>query len=164
MNNDPYNLNRFALEQNKKKGGVVTAFNEIKNANKKSHWTWFIFPQIDGIVEKKFNKKSSHINKHYSIKNIDEATAYIDNDSLRTNYLTLTRLLIHTLKNKPNITLSSISGPDADKIISSATLFMVASHIKHDMQIFNACETLLNICNNGLLDKITLSILLDQQI
>ena len=56
--NDIYNLERFI---NAQENSYKIALKEIQNGEKRSHWMWFIFPQIDGLG-------ASPISKKYSIK------------------------------------------------------------------------------------------------
>jgi uncharacterized protein (DUF1810 family) len=69
---DPYNLNRYLEAQ---QTDYARALSEIKSGRKRSHWMWYIFPQIDGLG---FSEPA----KYYSIKSIDEAKAYLDHPIL----------------------------------------------------------------------------------
>ncbi|WP_395242092.1 DUF1810 domain-containing protein, partial [Salmonella sp. s60732] len=64
---DCYNLNRFLQAQ---QGNYETALEEIRHGQKRTHWIWYIFPQLDGLA-------SSPTAKHYAIKSIEEAKAYL---------------------------------------------------------------------------------------
>ena len=44
---------------------------ELRNAKKRTHWMWFIFPRLHGLGH-------SVMSSHYGIKNIEEAAAYRD--------------------------------------------------------------------------------------
>jgi len=44
--NKTYDLSRFILAQQR---DFETAYSEIKSGKKRSHWMWYIFPQIDGL-------------------------------------------------------------------------------------------------------------------
>jgi uncharacterized protein (DUF1810 family) len=46
MKNDPYDLNRFLSAQ---EGVYERALKELKSGEKRTHWMWFIFPQIEGL-------------------------------------------------------------------------------------------------------------------
>lgn len=61
-------LNRFIEAQESE---YIIALSEIKSGKKKSHWMWFIFPQISGLG-------FSETSRFYAIKNIDEATIYLN--------------------------------------------------------------------------------------
>jgi uncharacterized protein (DUF1810 family) len=67
-NEDPYDLSRFVRAQ---EGYYEQALSEIRLGRKRSHWMWYIFPQIDGLA-------FSSTAKHYSIKSLEEARAYLD--------------------------------------------------------------------------------------
>ena len=72
---------------------------EIQSGKKKTHWMWYIFPQIDGLG-------TSSTSKYYGIKNIEEAKAYIDYDYL---YNHLIEICIELLKlNTNNIITTKI--------------------------------------------------------
>jgi uncharacterized protein (DUF1810 family) len=65
---DPYNLNRFVAAQ---EINYRSALVEIKAGKKISHWIWYVFPQYDGLG-------FSSTSRQYSIKNLEEARAYLD--------------------------------------------------------------------------------------
>ena len=60
-------LDRFLTAQER---SYDAALSEIKNGRKRSHWMWYIFPQIAGLG-------MSSTAKYYSIADIDEAREYI---------------------------------------------------------------------------------------
>jgi len=64
---DPYHLSRFLHAQ---QDDFPRALAEIRAGRKRTHWMWYIFPQIDGLAV-------SATSKHYAIKSIDEARAYL---------------------------------------------------------------------------------------
>src|ERR1700756_677595 len=64
---DSYNLARFLSAQ---KDDYAQALAEIQSGRKRSHWMWYIFPQVDGLGW-------SATSKRYAIKSIDEARAYL---------------------------------------------------------------------------------------
>ena len=63
--NDPFDLNRFVQAQ---QGDYAQALAEIRAGRKRSHWMWYVFPQIDGLG-------SSSMAREYAIKSADEARA-----------------------------------------------------------------------------------------
>ena len=69
---DPYDLGRFLHAQ---EDDYERALSEIASGRKRSHWMWYIFPQLDGLA-------FSSTSKHYSIKGLDEARAYLDHPIL----------------------------------------------------------------------------------
>ena len=76
--NDPHDLNRFLLAQ---QDDYERAVAEVKNGRKRTHWMWYIFPQIDGLG-------FSSMARRYGIKNADEARAYLAHPILGPRLLT----------------------------------------------------------------------------
>ena len=115
MNPDPYHLNRFLDAQ---ATNYQTALTELKNGHKQSHWMWYIFPQLDGLGH-------SATAKYYALKNLAEATAYLQHPVLGQRLIDCCHALL-TVQNK---TISSILVfPDDSKLHSSATLFAQLPH------------------------------------
>ena len=107
---DPYDLNRFLSAQ---EGVYERALAELKDGQKRTHWMWYIFPQIDGLGY-------SPTAKRYSIKSIEEAQQYLDHPVLGKRLLECTEAVI-ALKGG---SASEIFGyPDDMKFKSSMTLF-----------------------------------------
>src|SRR5687768_14017518 len=69
---DPHNLSRFLHAQ---EDDYVQALTEIRSGRKRSHWMWYIFPQFDGLG-------FSSTSRHYAIKSIAEAEAYLNHPVL----------------------------------------------------------------------------------
>ena len=69
--NESYELHRFILAQ---EGEYENALREITAGRKRSHWMWYIFPQIDGLA-------FSEMSRFYSIKSVGEARAYLAHPS-----------------------------------------------------------------------------------
>ena len=107
---DPYDLNRFLRAQ---EGVYERALVELKDGQKRTHWMWYIFPQIDGLGY-------SPTAKRYSIKSIEEARQYLNHPVLGKRLLECTEALV-ALKGG---SASEIFGyPDDMKFKSSMTLF-----------------------------------------
>jgi uncharacterized protein (DUF1810 family) len=93
------------------------ALAELRNGRKRSHWIWYIFPQIDGLGY-------SSTAKHYSIKSLDEAKAYLAHSALGQRLAECAEALL-TIENR---TAHQILGsPDDLKVRSCATLFALVS-------------------------------------
>lgn len=105
-----YNLERFLDAQ---KNDYATALSEIKNGKKESHWMWYIFPQAMGL-----GYTSTSI--HYSIKDLDEAKAYLDHPVLGKRLIEITNT---ALKLETNDARQVFGSPDNLKLKSSMTLF-----------------------------------------
>ena len=119
-----------------------TALQEIRNGRKRTHWIWFIFPQIIGLG------KSITSNK-YAIKDLEEAKEYLSNDVLRSRLIEISRALL-----EQNGDIQSIMGSsDYLKVCSCMTLFMQADP---DITVFS---DVLNKFYNGIPDRKTLELL-----
>ena len=134
-----YNLERFIVAQER---DYETAVEEIRSGKKRSHWMWYIFPQISGLGH-------STIAKKYEIVDLGEAKAYIENAYLRNNLVEISRALLEC----GNDDVEDIMGfPDNFKLCSSMTLFeMVAPEIGE----FGA---ILNKYYDGVRDKKTIEL------
>ena len=108
--NDQFDLNRFTSAQDKVYDRVLA---ELKNGRKRSHWMWYIFPQLDGLGR-------STTARRYAIKSIEEAIAYLNHPVLGTRLLECANTVL-AIEGK---TASEIFGyPDDLKLKSSMTLF-----------------------------------------
>lgn len=109
-NNDPFDLNRFLTAQERV---YRTALAELKNGRKRSHWMWYIFPQIDGLAK-------SATSKRYAIKSIDEAREYLHHPVLGSRLAECAEAVLAV----EGRSISEIMGyPDDLKLKSSMTLF-----------------------------------------
>lgn len=107
-------LQRFI---NAHKEDFQIALSEIIAGRKKSHWMWYIFPQIKGLG-------FSDTSKYYAIESIEEAKEFLDHPELGQNLVSITSELLK-LNNK---NATSIFGtPDDIKLFSSMTLFSMIS-------------------------------------
>lgn len=134
------NLQRFIDAQNE---NYNIALEEIKNGKKRSHWIWYIFPQIDGLG-------FSSISKMYAIKDINEAKAYLENEILYNHLIEMCNALLNLHTNNIEDIMNE---PDDMKLRSSMTLFSEASP---DNPIF---IDVLNKYFYGIKDKKTLVLL-----
>ncbi len=103
-------LSRFIEAQ---KFAYPTALNEIKSGKKRSHWMWFIFPQIAGLGRSVMSEK-------YAIKNIEEALEYLENEILGARLREITGILLLL---KTNDAREVFGSPDNLKLRSCMTLF-----------------------------------------
>ncbi len=112
--NDPNQLNRFVRAQ---QDDYEQALSEIRAGDKRSHWMWYIFPQIDGLG-------SSSTARHYAIKSLDEAKAYLDHPILGPRLLECAEAVVRV----EDRSAADIFGfPDDLKLRSCATLFACVS-------------------------------------
>jgi uncharacterized protein (DUF1810 family) len=110
---DPYNLTRFVQAQER---DYERALGEIQGGRKRSHWMWYIFPQLDGLG-------LSTMSKRYSIKGIAEARAYLDHPLLGPRLL---RCVEAALGVEGRSAREIFGSPDDMKLRSCATLFACA--------------------------------------
>lgn len=89
------------------------ALSEIKSERKRSHWMWYIFPQIHGLG-------FSSISEFYSIKNIREAEDYMDDPVLGAHLTEISQVLLDLDSSDPHQIFGS---PDDMKLLSCMTLF-----------------------------------------
>jgi len=111
---DPYDLNRFVRAQ---EGDYEQARSEIQRGEKRTHWMWYIFPQIDGLG-------FSSTAKHYAIKSIEEARAYLDHPVLGPRLLECAEA---TIAVEGRSATEIFGSPDDLKLRSCATLFACVS-------------------------------------
>lgn len=111
---DPYHLSRFLRAQ---EDDYTRALSEIKSGRKRSHWMWYIFPQIDGLA-------FSSTSKYYPIKSIAEAKAYLEHPVLGPRLLECVEAVLGVA----GLSATQIFGsPDDLKLRSCATLFASVS-------------------------------------
>jgi uncharacterized protein (DUF1810 family) len=107
---DPFNLQRFIDAQ---QSSYEQARAELAAGAKRSHWMWFIFPQIHGLG-------SSAMAQRYAISGLPEAVAYLEHPCLGPRLRECTALV----NAGQSRTLEQILGyPDDLKFHSSVTLF-----------------------------------------
>ena len=113
MPTDPFDLQRFIDAQSPIYPQVHA---ELTAGSKRSHWMWFIFPQIAGLG-------SSPTAQRFAIRSMDEAAAYLAHPILGQRLRECTGLIL----THPNRSASDIFPfPDDLKFHSSLTLFAVA--------------------------------------
>ena len=91
----------------------ATALSEIKNGRKRSHWMWYIFPQIQGLG-------FSETSKFYAIKDLAEAEEFLKHPVLGERLVEICHELL-TLDS--NNAYQIFGSPDDLKLKSSMTLF-----------------------------------------
>ena len=107
---DPFDLRRFVEAQ---EDVYEEARAELRARRKRSHWMWFIFPQIRGLG-------SSAMAEHYAIRSLEEARAYLRHAVLGPRLAECCRV-VNGVEGR---TAEEIFGyPDYLKFRSSVTLF-----------------------------------------
>jgi uncharacterized protein (DUF1810 family) len=112
---DRYGLERFVAAQNQA-GTYDAAVDELRSGRKRSHWMWFVFPQIAGLGQTPTSRK-------YAISSLDEARAYLAHPVLGRRLIECAEILgQHRGRSAEEI----FGGIDAMKLRSSMTLFAYA--------------------------------------
>jgi uncharacterized protein (DUF1810 family) len=117
---DPHDLGRFVQAQ---ESDYARALAEIRAGHKRSHWMWYIFPQYDGLG-------FSPTSRHYSIKSVAEAQAYLAHPVLGPR---LTECAEAALRVEGRSALAVFGSPDDMKLRSCATLF---AHVSPPGSVF----------------------------
>ena len=107
---DPHHLSRFVRAQEEH---YAQALSEIVGGRKRTHWMWFIFPQLDGLG-------SSATSRQYAIKSLAEAEAYLAHPILGPR---LWECAEATLGVEGRSAHEIFGSPDDVKLRSCATLF-----------------------------------------
>jgi uncharacterized protein (DUF1810 family) len=119
---DPHDLQRFVDAQ---RGVYDSVLDELRAGRKRSHWIWFVFPQLQGLGRSPTAIK-------YAISSLDEARAYLAHDVLGPRLRECTRLLARI----EGATADDIFGwPDNLKVRSSMTLFARAADDNADFRV-----------------------------
>lgn len=133
-------LIRFLEAQNQM---YLTALSEVKKGSKRSHWMWFIFPQVKGLG-------TSETARYFGLNGISEATEYLKHPVLGKHLIEISQALL-TLEGK---TANQIFGaPDDLKLRSCMTLFAT---VENSNPVFSQ---VLDKYFRGQPDALTLSIL-----
>src|SRR4051794_15123903 len=112
---DRFDLGRF-VEAQDIGGTYEQAFAELRAGRKRSHWMWFVFPQLAGLGR-------SATAQRYAIASLEEARAYLAHPVLGERLRECARLMAE-MAETPRAVLGSM---DAMKLRSSMTLFAWAA-------------------------------------
>ncbi|OBG86412.1 calpastatin [Mycobacterium sp. E802] len=140
VGDDPYDLARFVTAQDRVYSQVV---GELRDGRKRSHWIWFVFPQLRGLG----HSSTAH---HYGIASVDEASAYLAHPTLGPRLRECARLVAQI----DGRTAREVFGhPDDLKVRSSMTLFTAVTEDNADF------ESLLDKFYGGEPDPLTVELL-----
>jgi len=134
------NLKRFidAQAQN-----YADALAEIKDGKKRTHWMWYVFPQIQGLGNSEFAR-------FYAIEDLKEAETYLNHPVLGKRLVEISSTLLQL---KSHDAYAILGSPDDMKLHSSMTLFSLTPNAH---PVF---EQVLHKFYNGLRDPKTLQII-----
>ena len=111
---DSYELSRFLRAQ---QDHYERALREIEGGRKRTHWMWYVFPQLDGLA-------FSSTSKHYAIKGLAEAKAYLAHPVLGPRLVACCEAAVRV---DGRSAWEIFGSPDDLKLRSCATLFACAS-------------------------------------
>jgi uncharacterized protein (DUF1810 family) len=112
---DPFELDRFIVAQ---EDVIADALAELHAGQKRSHWMWFVFPQLRGLGP-------SPTAQRFGIADLGEAQAYLAHPLLGRRLFACTDVVL-SIEGR---TLHQIFGPPDDmKFLSCMTLFAMASN------------------------------------
>jgi uncharacterized protein (DUF1810 family) len=137
---DPYDLARFVEAQDPV---YRTVDDELRAGRKRSHWMWFVFPQL-----RELGRSATAV--HYGIGSRAEAVAYLDHDILGPRLRECARLVAAV----DGRSIEQVMGQvDALKLRSSMTLFASATDDDRDF------VAVLELFYGGELDPLTVELL-----
>ncbi len=113
-----YDLDRFVEAQAQGHGGWTTAIGELRGGAKRSHWIWWIFPQLAGMG-------TSATSRRYGLADLGEARAYLAHPVLGPRLAEAVAVVRSQLSPPSSVSLARLmgSGVDCAKLVSSLTLF-----------------------------------------
>ena len=139
-----FDLSRFVDAQDE--GGThAAALAELRAGRKRSHWMWFVFPQVSGLGQ-------SATSRRFGVAGLEEARAYLAHEVLGERLRESAAALRELDGSDP---VAVFGGIDAVKLRSSMTLFARAAG-ESDAQLFRA---VLERYFDGREDDATLSLL-----
>ncbi|WP_254062800.1 DUF1810 domain-containing protein [Caulobacter sp. S45] len=142
MITSPFDLARFVTAQ---AGVFDQALEELRAGQKRSHWMWFVFPQVKGLGQ-------SPTALRYGIASLAEANAYIEHPVLGSRLETA----VAAVQASPAASLNLLFGsPDDLKFHSSMTLFAIVAPD-------GPCQAALDRWCSGESDPRTMELLLDR--
>ena len=110
----PYDLDRFVEAQAE---SYERALAEIRGGRKRTHWMWYVFPQLAGLG-------MSEMSRRYAISGVDEARAYLAHPILGPRLVACVEAALAITDRSAHDVFGS---PDDLKLRSCATLFAAAS-------------------------------------
>ena len=97
------------------------ALSEIRAGEKRSHWMWFVFPQVEGLGH-------SATARRFAIRSWDQAVAFLRHPVLGTNYRTAVDAVARKIVDEGMSLLRLFPPPDDLKLVSSLTMFIPVAH------------------------------------
>jgi uncharacterized protein (DUF1810 family) len=125
-------LARFHDAQGQSSTGYDTALAEIRSGQKRNHWIWYVFPQLEGLGR-------SSTARAYGLRDLDEACDYLRDPLLRGRYQEIAEAVRQQLAHGVDLEQLMGSSIDALKLVSSVTLFQAAAEaLSKQDPVFNS--------------------------
>jgi len=133
-------LQRFKDAQDQPMAGFESALAEIRAGGKRSHWIWYVFPQLAGMGH-------SAMSHTYGLDGIDEAEAYLRDPLLRSRLLTISSAITEQIDRQPRRILGRVMGAPIDvaKLVSSMTLFGAIAKRLHAAEGLDECASMAHV-------------------
>ena len=130
-----FDLERFTRAQER---DFAQALSELQAGRKRSHWIWYVFPQLAGLG-------SSPAAEMYGLQGADEATAYLRDAELRDRLLAAAKAVRRHLERESPDSLRTLMGSDIDalKLVSSMTLFREIARRAGDEEVASVAQAIL---------------------
>ena len=109
-------LQRFKDAQDQAVSGFQSALSEIHAGGKRSHWIWYVFPQLSGMGY-------SAASRTYGLDGVAEAEEYLRDPVLRSRLLTIATAVAEQARRGQTLLHLMGSSIDVTKLVSSMTLF-----------------------------------------
>ncbi len=118
-----FDLDRFKQAQAR---DFDAALAELRSGQKRSHWIWYVFPQLSGLGR-------SPMAEAYGMRGIDEAVAYLRDPELRSRLIEV----MSAVRAHAAAPLRLLMGSEIDalKLVSSMTLFREAARRAKDEDV-----------------------------
>jgi uncharacterized protein (DUF1810 family) len=137
-----FDLDRFKRAQ-EGPGGFATALAEVEAGRKRSHWIWYIFPQLAGL-----GRSSTAI--RYGLQGVEEASAYLGDPVLHDRLRRVTTAILAHLERDPAPALPDLMGSEIDalKLVSSMTLFRELARRAGDQDLAAGADSVLRVAKS----------------
>lgn len=134
-------LNRFIEAQDAARTGFAVALSELRAGHKRSHWIWYVFPQLRGLG-------SSPIAEFYGLEDLHEADAYLRDRVLRGRLIEASSVALEQVRTGTR--LATLMGSDIDvlKLVSSMTLFGARARAQAGADDTGECERLADVAES----------------
>ena len=111
-------LQRFKDAQDQPVSGFESALSEMRSGGKRSHWIWYVFPQLSGLGQ-------SAAALTYGLRDVSEAREYLRDPLLRSRMLLMASAVAEQIGPQRKVPLPRLMGStiDVTKLVSSMTLF-----------------------------------------